>query len=272
MNMQPLFYVILGTRESSRVKIMQDLCHDLLHRMEGTIGLVGSVSDSEWAEIARLAEGDATGRLQCVAMPAPESPLKEFCPACETVFYLVEEGENPVDAIERVHGFLAETPFVLGRIITTVNTHLLYGNGRLKPWYEACIHFSDYVFLANREGVPDKWIREYQLHFTKECLPCHVELLRKTGVKHPALVLEPEARRLSQYFDEEVNLPVAPETLDPDWPAIEYEDDPLGEEDGEDEDPTVDHYIKRTVAGRREVVLPDMRGFWARRTEGATDG
>ena len=69
-------------------------------------------------------------------------------------------------------------------------------------WFEACIHFSDIVLLNRREGVDNRWLRDFEAKYKKACNPARFLLLKRGRVANPPDVLDPQARRLSLYFDE----------------------------------------------------------------------
>ena len=98
---------------------------------------------------------------------------------------------------------------------------------------------------------------DFMEHFTKQYYPCVFEMLKDGRVKNPALVLEPQARRMSHVFDEEQ-----------DWIFTNAEGEEIDEqeetEDGEEEveaTPEVDPYFVRDAAGRRSKKLPDIAKF-----------
>ncbi|MFM8617117.1 MAG: hypothetical protein ACKOE8_00105, partial [Opitutaceae bacterium] len=81
------------------------------------------------------------------------------------------------------------------------------------------------------------------------------ETVKAGRVKNPALLLEPQARRLTQIFDEEQ-----------DWVVTDLEGGELEEgEDTEDEEvlaaPAVDPYFARRSGGRRVKEIPDIADF-----------
>ncbi|MCC5790878.1 MAG: hypothetical protein JJT75_14710 [Opitutales bacterium] len=258
-------YLLLGTVDSSRERIVSDLIPTLSEDGAQTVNIYRAQSESDHAlKQASAPEKDFPtvfpGTWQWKDDEIHLSPAPEKGP----ILLLGSSLEDPRDLLEKLPTLLDSLGLSLGRILTSVNCQLLHEKGSLRPWFEACIHFSDYVFLANRDGVPDKWIREYQKHFEKECYPCLFELLRKNGVKNPALVLHPEARRLSHFFD------VSPDEvlqqlsdLPDDLPEIVYEgedqEDPENEE--ETEEFAEDLYLRRNLSGRREITLPAMEKF-----------
>jgi hypothetical protein len=79
----------------------------------------------------------------------------------------------------------------------------------------------------------------------------------KSGrVANPALVLEPQARRLSHLFDD-----------DQEWVFTDGDGDEIDEqEESDDEDevtaaPAVDPYLVRDAAGRRVKKVPDLAKY-----------
>ncbi|MCH8474409.1 MAG: hypothetical protein LAT55_04180 [Opitutales bacterium] len=259
-------YILLGTLDSTRDGIVRDLLPTLSEDDNQTINIYRAESETDQTlTLESIPEKDFPavfpGTWQWKDDQIHLSPAPEKGP----VLLLGSSLEDPRDLLEKLPTLLDAQGLSLGRILTSVNCQLLHANESLRPWFEACIHFSDYVFLANRNGVPDKWVREYQKHFEKECYPCHFELLRKTGVKNPALVLHPEARRLSHFFDvspDEIrqNLDDLPDDL----PEIVYEgedqEDPEDEEEAEEF--AEDLYLRRNLSGRREITLPAMEKFF----------
>ncbi|MCX6953638.1 MAG: hypothetical protein NTV51_15920 [Verrucomicrobia bacterium] len=144
----------------------------------------------------------------------------------------------------------------IARVLTVVNCQLAEKNPALLAWYEACIHFSDIVLLNRREGVANKWMSDFQGHFKKQFVPSLFEFVKDGHVKNPALVLDPQARRMSHVFDDEQ-----------DWifktvegEVIDEEEETEGDEEIEatrEEEP----YFARDAAGRRVKKLPDIAKY-----------
>ena len=100
------------------------------------------------------------------------------------------------------------------------------------------------MLLGRREGVDNRWIKDFETRFRKLCYPCHIELVSKGKSKNPVATLEPEARRVSLFFDE----------------LIPIEDDEF-EDDEQPEDMKPDRYIERNESGQRVYPIPDIRKF-----------
>ena len=75
--------------------------------------------------------------------------------------------------------------------------------------------------------------------------PCLIEATRKGRVKNPGLILEPQARRISLYFDPEED-----KWLDDD---DEWEDE---------EDALVDPYLAKLPSGIRVKRIPDIQAMF----------
>jgi hypothetical protein len=166
------------------------------------------------------------------------------------VFIVADGASDPVDQLEALKEWLATATAELARVLCVVHCQLLEANPRLFPWYEACIHFSDVVLLNRREGVANKWVSDFQGRFEEKFYPCLFELVRGSGLKNPALVLAPQARRMSHAFDE------------PEWVA-EGDEEGEEQEDGEEVEvkQEIDPYFERRNGGRRVTELPRIAGF-----------
>ena len=156
---------------------------------------------------------------------------------------------NPVDHVEWVHVWLPTSGGQMARIITVVNCRLGLAHPELQRWYDACIHFSDVALLTCRDGVPNKWVADFSARFRKQHFPCLIELVKADEVDNPALVLEPEARRMSMLFDGQEA-----------WPEPD-EDEDLDEMSDADLIGAVDPYIERLATGRRAREIPDITTF-----------
>jgi len=182
--------------------------------------------------------------------------------AATHLFFITDGRRNPVDQIEAFKPWLASIGGELARVVCVVNCQLAAQHRELTAWYEACIHFSDVVLLARRDDVPNKWISDFQARFQKKFYPCLFEFVKAGRVRNPALVLEPEARRMSHYFD------------DPDYAladgasieeGIDDEDAPRKRQSDDEieivEEP--DEYLARRAGGRRVKEIPDVKKFLA---------
>ena len=184
----------------------------------------------------------------------------------QTVFIMLDGRADPVDQIENLTlWFHVHLQAELARIITVLNCKLVSDNPGLKLWFDACVRFSDVVLLNKREGVPNKWMSDYQTHFTKkECYPCLFGFVKGGHIENPAEILFPETRRMSLAFDifeDEVT------EAKQDDEAVDYEivDETDGEEEVVDEveEDVVEEepFFQRDAAGRRKIRLPDIKGY-----------
>lgn len=240
---KPLVYLVLGTAGSGRRAIVRELIVSGL--AEGDRAAV-LLSDAEPAD-------DADAKLPNAArwVWTEHGTIQATLPEGAThVFFLNEARRNPVDQIEALKPWLEANGAELGRVLCVVDCKLAEANPALLAWYDACIHFSDVVLLNRREDVENKWISDFQKRYTEQFYPCLFEMVKKDRVKNALIVLDPTARRISQYFDEEQE-----------W-AFEADDDdePSDEEEVElkvAEDP----YLERRAGGRRVKEIPDIAKF-----------
>ncbi|MFP4203628.1 MAG: GTP-binding protein [Opitutales bacterium] len=164
--------------------------------------------------------------------------------APDRIFFLAPGNGDPADMAEALKHWVDHNPCSIARIITVTHCSFLHENRDADAWFNACIHFSDIVLLNRRENVGNKWLRDFETRYKKACYPCRFLPVKKGRVDNPPEVLEPEARRVSLYFDE--------------LPPIE--EDGLDEED-RPEDTKPDKFIARLESGRRACPIPDIRTF-----------
>jgi hypothetical protein len=243
MSDRPQVYLILGAAGSGRREVVADLVEGGLGAGDRALVLL---SDAE-----RAAESDA--RLGAPARwrwtgDRIESPdLTGFT----HVFFLADGRRNPVDQVEAFQAWLPTSGGELARILCVVHCGLVAQHKELRVWVDACVHFSDVALLNRREGLANKWMSDFQAHFAAQFLPCLFEMVKAGRVKNPALILEPQARRMSHVFDEEL-----------DWEVIgpEDEDEAEGEEEVEVK-PEEDPYLERLAGGRRVKEIPDVAKY-----------
>lgn len=261
--LSPLVYVLLGAPGSGRREVLADLisgglepsagerAHVLLPAGEPALPLdekLGAASSARmrWDQDSRALIADA-----------PHSEVSH-------VFIVLDGTVDPVDQLEALKPWLADQAWVVARIFTVVNCQLAEKHPGLKPWFDACVHFSDVVLLNRREGVANKWMSVFRASYEDQHIPCLVEFVKAGKVKNPAMLLDPVARRLSQYFDPS------------EWDDLDLDGIEIGEsedEDGEnarpldkanldpDNQPPVDPYLERRTGGGRVLDLPDIRNF-----------
>lgn len=245
----PLVYLVLGTPGSGRRGVVRDLVENGFEAGEKTLVLVAEGEPGEPADADLAALANATVRRWQWQSPGfPEFSLSGFA----AVFLVADPFVSIVDQTEVLKPWLVDRGAELGRVITVVDCSLAEKVPALEGWFDACIHFSDVVLLTRREGVANKWLSDFLGKYRDQFYPCHFLQLKKRGIENPALILDPSPRRVSQYFDETVELPdVEIETDD--------EDDEEEDEDATPEDP----YFERMRGGRRVKEVPDLRDHLA---------
>jgi hypothetical protein len=239
-DLAPHIYLIYGIPNSGRRDIIFDLIKDgvqdsdqvLYFRPEGEmvsafdeqIEALDNVSIVEWQlSNAKVKHG------QINAAPAK-------------IIFLAPGTSDPADAAEAIKVWSDHNDCQVARIITVVHAAFLSTNDAAQAWYDACIHFSDVVLMNRREGVNNKWVKDFEVGYRKQFSPARFLLVKKGRVANPLEVLEPEARRLSLYFDE----------------LIPIEDDEF-EDDDQPEDTKPDKYIERLESGQRAYPIPDIQ-------------
>lgn len=244
---KPLVYVILGATGSGRREVIVDLLEAGLFMKEAAASAVLVAAEERASDAdARLFRRTSWElRDGMIAGEVPEGATH--------VFFLTDGRVNPIDQLEALKPWMAAAGAELGRIISVVNCRLAEANPSLLAWYDACIHFSDVVLLHQREGVANKWLSDFRARYERKFYPCVFELVKGGRIKNPALVLEPQARRMSHYFEEEAE-----------WVVD-------GMTEGADEDelkegevtaaPAMDPYLERRPGGRRVLELPDIARF-----------
>ena len=249
-------YFILGTPGSGRRGIVRDLIQNGLGADEKAVVLLaeGEAVDPADEKLAALPNADVR-RWTWTPPDLPRLPL----PAGATVFFLADSLVSPIDQIEALKPWLQAQGAELARIFTVVDCGLAEKQPVLRQWFDACIHFSDVVFLTNRAGVDNKWLSDFLKRFKDERFPCHfVQVKAKGDLPTPLVWLDPVARRVSQYFEDDY--------VDLTDVVIETGDDE--DEEGEPVEPGEDDgiippepYFVRQRSGRREREVPDLRAI-----------
>jgi hypothetical protein len=255
---KPLVYLILGAADSGRREVLSDLIDGGLVEGDKSVALLATnetASDHD-AKLGAVKRWSMTEGI----IVAPDDALAD---GVTHAFILTDGRINPVDQIEAFKTWIEENGGELGRVLCIVNCKLAEAHHELVAWYQACIHFSDIVLLNRRDGVANKWLSDFQNRFKDQFYPCLFEFVKGGRVKNPALILDPQPRRLSHYFDE------------PEWlvEGKDAEDDvEMGEGDGDEpggvdeEEVEVtqaeDPYMERRVGGgRRLKEIPDITKF-----------
>lgn len=242
---KPLVYLVLGAAGSGRREVLVDLIAGGLEPADQPLVLL---SDHEAADPAdkRLPNVQRwTWRDGAIVGPALGT--------ASHVFLVTDGRRNPVDQVEAFKPWLEANGAELARVLVVVHCQLAEKNPALVAWYEACVHFADVVLLNHREGVPNKWLSDFQNRFKDQFYPCLIEFVKTGRVKNPPLVLDPRARRMSHYFDEEV-----------DWVRADGGDDEEEVAEGEEEvelTPEEDPYLERDAANRRRKIIPDIAKY-----------
>ncbi len=245
----PLVYLVLGAAGSGRRQILVDLIEAGLEPSDrAAVMLASDETADEWEaklpNVSRWSWRDGT--------------IDADLPDATHVFFVTSGHGSPVDQAEAFKSWIGGQDVELARALCVVNCQLAEKNSALLAWYEACVHFSDVVLLNHREGVENKWFSDFLTHFKKLYYPCVFEMVKHGHVKNPALVLVPEARRMTHVFDEEL-----------DWVITNAEGEEV-DEDSEDiaegeelqAAPEVDPYFeRRSEGGRRMKELPDIRKY-----------
>ncbi|WP_309397095.1 hypothetical protein [Cerasicoccus maritimus] len=237
-------YFILGAEGAGRRGVVRDL-------------IEGGFADDEVVVVAQHAsESDSTATEQLEARAsnrvlAYEELRHIQAPAdAEAIFIIASGRGNPLDYLEAFGEWLQISGESLARIITVVHCQLLHAQPKLELWHRACIHFSDVVLLDRREGVPNKWFSDFKKPYEQDHYPCLFELVKKGRVKNPALILEPQPRRLSLAFDDDID------AID----LLDIDEDDLPEEPIDLTRPT-DPWLVRLPSGHWEKHLPDIATF-----------
>jgi hypothetical protein len=245
---KPLVYLVLGAAGSGRREVLVDLIGAGLEATDHPAVLLPATEaaipiDTKLPQVERWS---VDGEVINATLPD----------AATHVFFIVDGRRNPVDQAEQFKVWLESQDAEFARALCVVNCQLAEKNPPLLAWFDACVHFSDVVLLNHREGVENKWLSGFLAHFKKQFSPAIFELVKEGQVKNPALVLVPEARRMTHAFDEEQ-----------DWIFTNAEGEEVDEqEEVDDEDeleakPEEDPYFARRLGGRREIVLPDIAKF-----------
>lgn len=247
MSSSAAIYFILGTPGSGRRALVLDLIENGLMPDEPALVLLAE-SETPDAADEKLAARAKT-EVRRWTWDGTDLPDQEL-PASGAVFFVSESRGDPMSQLEALKPWLARHHVELARVFTVVDCQFAEKQPPLAPWFDACVYFSDVVFLAKREGVTNKWLSTFIRRYEDQFYPCHFVHVKKGGLPNPAIVLDPTPRRVSQYFEEFEDLSGI---------EIETDDD---EEDLEDEDaPKPEPYFERNRSGRRVKELPDIRDY-----------
>ena len=239
MSENPLVYVVFGLAESERRAVIFDL-------IDGGIGQDAQVlyfrPETELGS-SYDEQLEALDNVSIVNWTLKDAKVRhgQISAAPEKIIFLAPGDSDPADAAEAIKTWCDHNSCDIARLITVVHCNFLQEKPQAQSWFDACIHFSDIVLLARREAVNNKWVKNFEERYTKNYFPCRFLLVKKGRVANPLEILDPEARRVSLYFDE----------------LIPIEEDEFEDELPEDQKP--DKYIERLESGQRAYPIPDIR-------------
>lgn len=236
---RPLVYLVFGIPGSERRSVLFDL-------IEGGLPEAGHVLYFNPKGENKSPHDEAIEALENVGVVEWElsgGKVKHgtIHAAPEKIIFLAPGVSNPAEVVEALKTWITHNNCELGRIITLVHCSFLSEQEKARGWFDACIHFSDVVLLARRESVDNKWLKDFQARYRKNCFPCHIELVSNGKTKNPVAILQPEARRLSLYFDE----------------LIPIEEDAFEDEE-KPEDIKPDPYLERNESGQHIRPVIDI--------------
>lgn len=244
---KPQVYFIYGIPESGRREILLDLIENGIGSDEPVLYFRPEKEpQSQFDEPL-----DALKNLNVVHWTLDGTAIRHGtikAPARKIIF-LAPGTCDPADAAEGLKKWTDGNQCQIARILTVVDCAFLSENEKALPWFNACIHFSDVVLLNRRENVSNKWIKDFETGYRKQYNPARFLLVKKGRVANPFEVLEPEARRLSLYFDE----------------LIPIEEDEF--EDDAPEDIKIDKYIARLESGQRALHIPNIQKLLAEKSD-----
>ena len=232
MSERPPVYLIYGIPGSERRSVLFDLIEGGLPADEPVLYF----RPKDETACAGDEAIEALPNVEVVEWELSDHKVKHgrISAAPQKIFFLAPGICDPADMAEALKTWIGHNHCGLGRILTVLNCGFLKEREKSRAWFDACIHFSDVVLLSRRESVDNKWLRDFKAAYHKACYPCHIELVSKGKAANPAAVLEPEARRMSLYFDE--LLPIEEDEFD---------------DDHRPEDLKPDRYIERNESGQR---------------------
>jgi len=245
---KPLVYLVLGPVGSGRREVLADLIEGGLGEGDRPAVLLAETeaadpADARLPNLARWSGSDVH-----LAAELPEGATH--------VFLVIDGRRNPVEQLEACKSWLEISGAEVARILCVVHCRLAEQHPPLVAWFDACLHFSDVALLNRREGVANKWLSDYVARCEKLFHPCLFELVKAGRVKNPALILDPQARRVSHAFDAEQE-----------WLITDGEGDEIDEqEEVEDEEEVEikaeeDPYMARDATGRHAKRIPELTKY-----------
>lgn len=238
----PLIYLVFGCPQSGRREVIFDL-------IEGGIPATEPVlyfRPSEEAPCPHDEQIEAIEHVNVVDWELKGAKVThgKITAAPEKIIFLAPGKADPADCAEALKTWADHNNCQIARLITVVNCSLLAKQPKAKAWFDACIHFSDIVLLNRREDAGNKWVKDFETGYRKAHFPARFLMVKKGRIFNPPEVLDPEARRLSLYFDE----------------LIPIEDDEF-EDEHQPEDRKPDIYIERLESGQRAKPIPEITKF-----------
>jgi hypothetical protein len=226
--MDEFVYLILGCSSSGRRYVIHDLF---------TLHFPAGEEPNKWDEKLHA--------LQYVTVETYQGGIDSISPdkinPHHTNVILSPGLANPVDQVEALKPLVASSGCELGRIITVVHCQQLEEHKQLFGWYDACIHFSDACIIHRGPETTNQFVQDFIDRYKHHHIPCLFEQVTKHGIKNPGLILEPQARRISLYFEPEEDVWLDEDEEDEDW-----------------EEPKEDIYIARLPGGARDKWVVDI--------------
>lgn len=240
----PLIYFVFGIPNSGRREVIFDLIEGGIPKEEQVLyfrpdGEVASSFDEQL---------EALENVSVVSWQLKNGKVHhgKLSAAPQKIIFLAPGTSDPADCAEALKQWSEHNQCRVARILTVLHCHFLSEQSAARPWFDACIHFSDIVLLNRREEAGNKWVKDFEAGFKKERCPARFIFVKKGRVTNPAEVLDPEARRVSLYFDE----------------LIPIEDDEF-EDEHQPDDLKPDRYIERLESGQRAKPIPPITKFLA---------
>ncbi|TVP79789.1 MAG: hypothetical protein EA353_05410 [Puniceicoccaceae bacterium] len=239
----PLIYFVYGIPQSGRREIIFDLIEGGIPTSEPVLyfrpqGESPSPFDQQI---------EALSNVSVVEWSLKDSKIShgKISAAPQKIIFLAPGTSDPADCAEALKQWSEHNQCRIARIFTVLHCQFLKDRPEARAWFDACIHFSDIVLLNRREEAGNKWVKDFEDDYKKTRNPARFVFVKKGRVANPAEVLDPEARRVSLYFDE----------------LIPIEEDEF-EDEHQPDDLKPDKYIERLESGQRAKPIPAIEKFY----------